>query len=154
VQQLYSLKNLDIEFYVWNEEFIVHLETKNLNFSSICRSSWSKGMKILHFLIKGYNIGFQNTAIAFYMFTQDDFEKKYEMTNEKQQTVLMPYVEWEYFHQNWVERINSLGSVHGVPSNFNFLLYSMVSIFQFIVLFFVLRWYFKRQNFREATERV
>jgi hypothetical protein len=88
------------------------------------------------------------------MFAQDDFEKKYEMANEKKQTVLMSYVEWESFHQNWVEKMNSLGSVQGVPSNFNFLLYSIVSILQFIVLFFVLRWYFKRQNFREAIEIV
>jgi hypothetical protein len=91
------------------------------------------------------------------MFAQDDFEKKYEMPNEKKQTVLMPYVEWESFHQSWVERMNSLGSVHGfssLASNFNFFLYGIISILQFIVLFFVLRWYFKRQTPRSPTDRV
>ena len=123
-----------------------------MNFTSLC-----------HGFSRGYNLPFHNVAAATYLFKQNEHEQFYESENSKKQTILISRSDWEKQHYEWVNKMKQLspklkpkGSKDMGKSNdkkksifdFHIGTYVFITIIQFFVMFFVLRWYFKRNENR------
>eukprot|EP01080_Neovahlkampfia_damariscottae_P010940 gene10940-3646_t len=97
VQQLHSVWRLGLKFYVWSDEYIVHVDTSTLNFVSMCDG-----------FSRGYNLPFHNVAAATYLWKQNEHDQFYETENEKKQTVLTSRKNWETEHVKWVNKMKFL----------------------------------------------